>query len=218
MSFYILKNGHKLGPYAERDVHQLLTQGAFALTDLGWRDGLSNWMHLSEILKIRASTTTLRLRKISAADLEIPMRCVSRRFKNRIFTLGFQNGMFQIVSDDHVPFARISPKRFVRSAKIPIKHDVEYFRIRARGRKMEFDVNERDLRLLRGVLSDFTLEQCSARREFRFRAFRNVLLGLSATLCAAVLPIQYMEIYVLVACGLALSFQAYLDYRQMHRV
>ena len=39
---HVLKNNRQEGPYPEEEVRQKIYKGELALTDRGWREGLSN--------------------------------------------------------------------------------------------------------------------------------------------------------------------------------
>src|SRR2546428_575116 len=52
---HISRNNHQEGPYPEEEVRRKIFSGELALTDLGWREGLSNWTSLSELLGIKGS-------------------------------------------------------------------------------------------------------------------------------------------------------------------
>jgi hypothetical protein len=50
MQFYVSKNGEQLGPLSLLDVRERLKSGAFAYTDLAWRDGMKDWAPLSDLM------------------------------------------------------------------------------------------------------------------------------------------------------------------------
>lgn len=43
---YIYKNNQRFGPYEESAVRQWLQNGQCSLNDLGWRDGMKDWLPL----------------------------------------------------------------------------------------------------------------------------------------------------------------------------
>lgn len=53
MSYYVLKNGQQEGPHDERVVRQLLDAGNFLPSDLAFRDGMSQWWPLGEVLGLQ---------------------------------------------------------------------------------------------------------------------------------------------------------------------
>jgi hypothetical protein len=50
---HIVRNNQREGPYSEEEVRRKIFNGELAVTDLGWREGLANWMPLSELLGIK---------------------------------------------------------------------------------------------------------------------------------------------------------------------
>jgi uncharacterized RDD family membrane protein YckC len=50
MQIHIAKNGQKMGPYSEAQVREMLAAGSVAGTDLGWHEGLADWVALSALL------------------------------------------------------------------------------------------------------------------------------------------------------------------------
>jgi len=47
---YINRNNKQEGPYSEEEVRRKISNGELSLTDLGWREGLSNWTRLEQLL------------------------------------------------------------------------------------------------------------------------------------------------------------------------
>jgi len=50
MTYYILRNGERLGPCSEEQVRQLLVAGQIQAGDLAWREGLAEWRPLGPLL------------------------------------------------------------------------------------------------------------------------------------------------------------------------
>ena len=50
MQIHVAKNGQKMGPYSEAQVREMLAAGSIAGTDLGWHEGLADWVPLSSLL------------------------------------------------------------------------------------------------------------------------------------------------------------------------
>ena len=50
MEIYVAKDNQKLGPYDLEEVHHRMKVGAISETDLAWREGLANWIPLSQVL------------------------------------------------------------------------------------------------------------------------------------------------------------------------
>ena len=50
MNILVAKNGSQLGPFSESDIRAKLASGEFAPTDFGWREGMSAWSPLSQML------------------------------------------------------------------------------------------------------------------------------------------------------------------------
>jgi len=49
---FVARNGQQQGPYSEDDVRAKLLASQLAVTDLAWREGMSDWRPLSELLRI----------------------------------------------------------------------------------------------------------------------------------------------------------------------
>jgi hypothetical protein len=56
---YIYKNNQRFGPYEESAVRQWLQNGQCSLNDLGWRNGMKDWLPLSAFFPIEAKTQGL---------------------------------------------------------------------------------------------------------------------------------------------------------------
>ena len=52
MNLYIGKDGKQLGPFAKEQVLPMVEAGLFSPTDLGWHDGIPNWIPLHELLGV----------------------------------------------------------------------------------------------------------------------------------------------------------------------
>ena len=50
MQFYVFKNDEQVGPFALMDLRGRLKSGEFAYEDLAWREGMTDWTPLKEIL------------------------------------------------------------------------------------------------------------------------------------------------------------------------
>ncbi|MEA3188440.1 MAG: domain 2 [Chthoniobacter sp.] len=50
MNYYVFKNGKQEGPYEERTLRDQLENGVYLETDLAFRDGMSAWRPLAEVL------------------------------------------------------------------------------------------------------------------------------------------------------------------------
>jgi general secretion pathway protein G len=51
MFIYIHKNEQQLGPFDESNIQEGLNSGQFSIDDLAWKEGLSEWVQLRELLK-----------------------------------------------------------------------------------------------------------------------------------------------------------------------
>ena len=56
MNILVAKNGSQLGPFSESELRAKLASGEFAPADFGWKDGMTNWLPLSQILPDAASS------------------------------------------------------------------------------------------------------------------------------------------------------------------
>lgn len=64
MGLLIHKNNEQLGPYEEQDIVVFLNEGKLSYQDLGWKEGMTEWRSLKEILltpKSKAHGTENRL-------------------------------------------------------------------------------------------------------------------------------------------------------------
>jgi uncharacterized RDD family membrane protein YckC len=52
MNYYVGKDGLQSGPFTEDQLRQMLASGAVHSTDLCWRDGLSEWVPISQAMGI----------------------------------------------------------------------------------------------------------------------------------------------------------------------
>lgn len=50
-AIYITKEGEQLGPFSADDIILLIDNGHFSWDDLGWREGLEEWVSLQEIFE-----------------------------------------------------------------------------------------------------------------------------------------------------------------------
>ena len=50
MDYYVFKNNEQVGPFPLMDVRSRLMDGTFAYEDLAWREGMTDWTPLKEIL------------------------------------------------------------------------------------------------------------------------------------------------------------------------
>ncbi|HVF72602.1 MAG TPA: RDD family protein [Chthoniobacterales bacterium] len=50
MQIIIAKDGEQLGPYDETQLKEMVEAGTIALTDLAWRDGLTDWIPVATII------------------------------------------------------------------------------------------------------------------------------------------------------------------------
>jgi len=55
MTYYVSKNGQKVGPLTLEQVQAQYQQGQFAATDLAWKEGMPTWAPLSEVLGLPAT-------------------------------------------------------------------------------------------------------------------------------------------------------------------
>jgi type II secretion system protein G len=51
MFIYIHKNDQQLGPFDESKIQEGINSGQFTIDDLAWKEGLSEWVQLRELLK-----------------------------------------------------------------------------------------------------------------------------------------------------------------------
>lgn len=58
MELYIQRDGQQFGPYSEQDAQQYLRDGTLLTNDLAWRDGLADWIPLSELLALSFPRST----------------------------------------------------------------------------------------------------------------------------------------------------------------
>ena len=68
MQIHVAKNGQKMGPYSEAQVREMLASGSIAGTDLGWHEGLADWVPLSSLL---AGAAPISAANIPAAPLAV---------------------------------------------------------------------------------------------------------------------------------------------------
>lgn len=57
MQIYITRDGQRMGPYTAEEVNRQLAAGTISLADLAWYEGAANWMPLSQVPGISASST-----------------------------------------------------------------------------------------------------------------------------------------------------------------
>lgn len=50
---FIIKDGHRQGPFSEEEAKGRLLRGEFTLDDLGWKEGTGDWVKLSLLLDIK---------------------------------------------------------------------------------------------------------------------------------------------------------------------
>ena len=50
MDYYVFKNNEQAGPFLLMDLRERLKNGTFAYEDLAWREGMTDWTPLKEIL------------------------------------------------------------------------------------------------------------------------------------------------------------------------
>jgi len=50
MAFYIHRDGEQFGPYNDSDAQQHISEGTLSPHDLAWRDGLTEWVPLSQLV------------------------------------------------------------------------------------------------------------------------------------------------------------------------
>lgn len=58
MQIHIIKDGQQHGPYPGAEVVGYLQTGQFSATDLAWREGLPEWVPLSQLVSIPSPTTS----------------------------------------------------------------------------------------------------------------------------------------------------------------
>ena len=59
MNIYIHKNEQQLGPFDESQISNALSNGEICLEDLAWKEGLTEWIQLGELLKISQTIPAL---------------------------------------------------------------------------------------------------------------------------------------------------------------
>jgi len=52
MNIYIHKNDQQIGPYSETQIAEAVSSGQISLEDLAWKEGLTEWVRLGELMKI----------------------------------------------------------------------------------------------------------------------------------------------------------------------
>lgn len=55
---YVVHNNEQSGPYPEEEIRQKLTSGDFLPADLAWKEGISDWQPLADILHLQAETVS----------------------------------------------------------------------------------------------------------------------------------------------------------------
>ena len=51
MNIYIYKNDQQLGPFDDAQISEALTSGEFSLEDFAWKEGLTEWVRLEDLLQ-----------------------------------------------------------------------------------------------------------------------------------------------------------------------
>ena len=86
MQIHVAKNGQKMGPYSEAQVREMLAAGSVAGTDLGWHEGLADWVPLSSLL---AGAAPISAANIPAAPLAmVPGPAIDPNLADRGARLG----------------------------------------------------------------------------------------------------------------------------------
>lgn len=49
-NIYIHKDGKQLGPFTEQQLNEEITQGRFSLSDMAWKEGLSDWLPIGSLI------------------------------------------------------------------------------------------------------------------------------------------------------------------------
>ena len=60
MQWYYSKNATQLGPVSEAELRAKLASGEIVGTDMAWREGMANWMPISELAELSLTSQTLR--------------------------------------------------------------------------------------------------------------------------------------------------------------
>lgn len=55
---YVAKGGQPTGPFSPSEIHERLRSSEISPYDLAWRDGMSSWVQLADIVQISANTRT----------------------------------------------------------------------------------------------------------------------------------------------------------------
>lgn len=50
MSYWIARNGQKMGPYSPEDVQGMLQSGGLTPADLAWKEGMAQWTPLAQVM------------------------------------------------------------------------------------------------------------------------------------------------------------------------
>jgi uncharacterized RDD family membrane protein YckC len=58
INYYIHKSGQRSGPFPEEQLKQLLSSGMASSSDLCWREGLSEWIPLSQVIDLSPPQVT----------------------------------------------------------------------------------------------------------------------------------------------------------------
>jgi len=78
MNIYIHKNEEQLGPFDESQISEALSSGEISLEDLAWKEGLTEWVRLGDLLhKPEKIPTPVQIRATAKANFINPS--ISRR-------------------------------------------------------------------------------------------------------------------------------------------
>ena len=72
MNIYIYKNDQQLGPFDDAQISEALTSGEFSLEDLAWKEGLTEWVRLENLLQKPQKITALAEARPTAQSKFIP--------------------------------------------------------------------------------------------------------------------------------------------------
>jgi hypothetical protein len=87
MGFWIYRSGQQFGPYSRENLQQYLADGRILPMDLGWTDGSTQWVPLSQLLAITS---------VPASPLPL-QPSLPRPFAAGPITAGAKEGMQSIV-------------------------------------------------------------------------------------------------------------------------
>ena len=72
MNIYIYKNDQQFGPFDDAQISEALNSGEFSFEDLAWKEGLTEWVRLEDLLKKPQKMTALAEARPTAQSNFIP--------------------------------------------------------------------------------------------------------------------------------------------------